>query len=112
LLGMEDRTRSVVAAARALSLPDVCTVPDLRDRLGLSPETIRSLLRSGALPGRKIAGRWYVARDALLAALRPDGGAALLRRPAAPRGLLSASTPELRRPNGPTPGPEGTDCID
>ncbi len=39
------------------------TVEDLSKVLGVQISTIRALLRSGKLKGRKIAKRWYVTED-------------------------------------------------
>lgn len=52
---------------RALYLPEVGTVEAVARHLHLPPATVRRLIREGPLAGRKVAGRWYVTRRALLA---------------------------------------------
>lgn len=52
-----------------LSLPDIVPVERLAEHLRLSRSTVREHLRRGALPGRKIGGRWFVTRRDLLAFL-------------------------------------------
>jgi excisionase family DNA binding protein len=41
---------------------DVLTVQEAAARLNVSPETTRRWLRTGRLPGTRVAGRWYVRR--------------------------------------------------
>lgn len=56
-------------ALRALSLPDVVPLARLAEHLGLSPATVRTHLRRGQIPGRKVGGRWFVTRRDFLAFL-------------------------------------------
>jgi len=65
---------SLVAATRAIALPDIVGIEDLAQHTGLSPATLRKLMRLGALPGRKLAGRWFVSREALLRSLAEQEG--------------------------------------
>src|SRR3546814_618950 len=62
-------------------------VPDAADRLGVSAGRVRDLIRSGDLPARQVAGRWFIdAADIEAAKGRPAG------RPLSPRmawGLIS-----------------------
>src|SRR3546814_20955883 len=62
-------------------------VPDAADRLGVSAGRVRDLIRSGDLPARQVAGRWFIdAADIEAAKGRPPG------RPLSPRmawGLIS-----------------------
>jgi hypothetical protein len=66
-------------AVRRLSLPDVCSADVVAEHLDLAPSTVRRALREGRLPGRRIGGRWFVARPALFAWLdsRADAGLAV-----------------------------------
>lgn len=66
------------AALRSIALPDICTVPVLAQHLHLSHSAIRSLIRQGAIPGRKLGRQWVVSRIELLGSLRtevPNGDA-------------------------------------
>jgi excisionase family DNA binding protein len=65
--------RALIDALRRVALPDVCRVEDLAQHLRLASPTIRRLLRSGTIPGRKLGGRWFVARLDLLTSLRLGG---------------------------------------
>ncbi len=40
-------------------------VPELADILGMSPETVRTLIAAGEIPGTRIGGRLLVARSAV-----------------------------------------------
>lgn len=46
-------------------LPDLLTVEQMADILGLAQNTVRSLCRSGELPAVHIGRRWYVPRAKL-----------------------------------------------
>lgn len=61
-------------ALRAVALPDVCRVEDLAHHLHTSASVIRSALRRGEIPGRRVGKRWLIARQALIEslAMRPD----------------------------------------
>jgi len=58
------RTASIGKRIGSLTL---FTVDDLSMALGVPVSTVRTLLRSGKLHGRKIAKRWYVTEDNLRA---------------------------------------------
>jgi hypothetical protein len=47
-------------------------VPDLANLLGLNPRTVRALLRTGKLSGRKLAKKWYVSEDVLQGYFKAD----------------------------------------
>ena len=70
----DHRLAATVAAARAISVPEVAVVEDLALYLRCSPATVRRLLRTGVLPGRKIGRRWVIERHALLRAVAPSDG--------------------------------------
>ena len=53
-------------------LPDLMVVEDLCGPMRRSAQFIRRLLAAGEIPGRKIGGRWYIARRALLRAVQRD----------------------------------------
>ena len=63
LTQLSDATAS---AFRSVALPDVCRVEDLAHHLNISLAAIRSALRRGDLPGRRVGKRWLVSRQALL----------------------------------------------
>lgn len=52
------------SAASAAS-PDLLTVEQMAEMLGLSTNTVRSLCRSGQIPAVHIGRRWYVPRAKL-----------------------------------------------
>ena len=52
------------SGARAAS-PDLLTVEQMAEMLGLSTNTVRSLCRSGQIPAVHIGRRWYVPRAKL-----------------------------------------------
>jgi excisionase family DNA binding protein len=66
---MQTNFDSLVAAARAIALPDVVSVEELARHIGLSDATVRDLIRSGAIPGKKLGRRWFVSREALIRSL-------------------------------------------
>lgn len=44
---------------------DYVTVTDAAERLGIHPESVRRLIRSGRLPAKKFSVSWLVERDVL-----------------------------------------------
>jgi excisionase family DNA binding protein len=54
------------AAFRPLSPPDVLTVAELASWLGVDEQAVSALAEQGDLPGRKLAGEWRFAREAVL----------------------------------------------
>jgi excisionase family DNA binding protein len=54
------------AEFRPLSPPDVLTADELASWLQVDTQAITELAESGELPGRKLAGEWRFARDAVL----------------------------------------------
>ncbi len=46
------------------------TVAQVAERLALSPNTVRRLLKSGALPGRQFGRQWRIDEETLTAYLR------------------------------------------
>jgi excisionase family DNA binding protein len=54
------------AAFRPFSPPDVLTVADLSSWLQVSEDAVTELAEQGDLPGRKLAGEWRFAREAIL----------------------------------------------
>lgn len=52
------------SGARAAS-PDLFTVEQMAEMLGLSTNTVRSLCRNGQVPAVHIGRRWYVPRAKL-----------------------------------------------
>lgn len=71
-MGESDQLKATVAAARAVLLPEVCFVKDLAAAFHCSESGIRSLIRRGEIPARRLGRRWVVERRALLYALTPD----------------------------------------
>lgn len=55
----------IVRAVPPAGLPDLLTVPQMADSLGVSQNTVRSLCRAGELPAVHIGRRWYVHRAKL-----------------------------------------------
>lgn len=55
----------VVRADTPIGAPDLLTVPQMADSLGVSQNTVRNLCRSGELPAVHIGRRWYVPRARL-----------------------------------------------
>lgn len=81
-------------ALRSVALPDVCLVEDLADHLRASRSAIRSALRRGDLPGRRVGKRWLIARLALLESLASDADRPLTGQ--SPLALVARSV-SLRR---------------
>ena len=54
------------AAFRPFSPPDVLTVAELASWLQVGEEAVAELAEAGELPGRKLAGEWRFAREAVL----------------------------------------------
>ena len=63
---MQTSIESLVAAVRAIALPDVMSVEELARHLGLSPSIVSDLIREGAIPAKKIGSEWFISREALL----------------------------------------------
>lgn len=55
----------VVRADTPIGAPDLFTVSQMADSLGVSQNTVRSLCRAGELPAVHIGRRWYVHRAKL-----------------------------------------------
>jgi excisionase family DNA binding protein len=71
-MDQNDRLEAVVAATRSIMLPEVCFVRDLAEAFHCTEATVRSLIRKGEIPARRLGRRWVVERRALLRALTPD----------------------------------------
>jgi excisionase family DNA binding protein len=54
------------AAFRPFSPPDVLTVAELASWLQVDEHAVAELAEQGELPGRKLAGEWRFAREAVL----------------------------------------------
>ena len=54
------------AAFRPFSPPDVLTVAELAGWLQVDEQAVAELAEKGELPGRRLAGEWRFARDAVL----------------------------------------------
>jgi excisionase family DNA binding protein len=54
------------AAFRPFSPPEVLTVADLASWLQVDERAVAELAEEGELPGRKLAGEWRFAREAVL----------------------------------------------
>lgn len=52
-----------------LVLPDIATDREVSKHLGITPRTVQRLLRHGVIPGKKLANRWFISREALLLVL-------------------------------------------
>jgi excisionase family DNA binding protein len=50
--------------------PDMLTIAQVAQRLGLSDETVRRHARSGTLPFDKIGGTWLMPRERLIRGIR------------------------------------------
>ena len=57
----------VTGSVRELLLPDIASVAEVAQHLGISRSVVRRWIRAGVIPGRKLGRRWYVARRELLA---------------------------------------------
>lgn len=68
----ERATRERLAEVRSLPLPQLCTLNQVADYLGISEYTVRRRLKSGDLPGRKRGSRWLVRVVDLAAYVEPD----------------------------------------
>lgn len=55
----------IVRAVPSAVLPDLLTVEQMAEMLGLSTNTVRSLCRNGQIPAVHIGRRWYVPRAKL-----------------------------------------------
>jgi len=62
----DDRLTVGHAEFRPLTPPDVLTVEELAAWLQTDAEAIAQLAEDGELPGRKLAGEWRFAREAVL----------------------------------------------
>jgi excisionase family DNA binding protein len=62
----DDRLTVGHAEFRPLTPPDVLTVDELAAWLQTDAEAIAQLAEDGDLPGRKLAGEWRFAREAVL----------------------------------------------
>ena len=62
----DDRLTVGHAEFRPHTPPDVLTVDELAAWLQTEPDSITELAEQGELPGRKLAGEWRFARDAVL----------------------------------------------
>src|SRR3989442_7172915 len=76
-------------------------VPELAERLDLSPQSVYRLLQSGALPGLRVGGSWRVPASALERWIETQ----LETRPPAPRGTALPTSGRGAVPRDP---PEGT----
>lgn len=59
--------------ARVKPVPPILTIPRVAKLLGLNRESVRRLIRTGAIPARKLDGirQRYIVYDELLAAMKP-----------------------------------------
>lgn len=55
----------IVRTVPSAVLPDLLTVEQMAEMLGLSTNTVRSLCRNGQIPAVHIGRRWYVPRAKL-----------------------------------------------
>jgi hypothetical protein len=69
-----ERAAGIIAAARALHLPDILTAEALAGHLSCRPETVRRMFRSGELPGRKLGRRWFASKAEILRAIAVGTG--------------------------------------
>ena len=67
-----DRTPEVIAGVQSIILPEVATPAAVARFLNLSVRCVYSMLNRGELPGRRLRGRWFITKAALLEALRPE----------------------------------------
>lgn len=68
---LNDIQKAAIAAARAISLPEILTVRDVAQALQLSLRAARGHIAAGRIPGRRVGRKWVVTRSALLEAVRP-----------------------------------------
>jgi excisionase family DNA binding protein len=54
------------AAFRPLAPPEVLTLPELAQWLQVDESALAELAKAGELPGRRLAGEWRFAREAVL----------------------------------------------
>jgi len=52
--------------------PDILTVAQVAEALALTEREVIALLEAGELPGRRIAGRWFITRRRLLAFIEAE----------------------------------------
>lgn len=45
----------------------LCNVEELAELLGVHPKTVRKMIRDGKLKGKKLAKKWYVSEEELIA---------------------------------------------
>jgi excisionase family DNA binding protein len=79
-------------------MPDELTPREAAARLGATTRTVQRWIASGALPARRVGGRWRVANDAIDAFARTDGDRtpdASNRWPVSIRRLLVANRGEI-----------------
>lgn len=57
---------------RSVSLPDICTISDISEHVGIPPLQVLESLEKGEMPGRKIGKRWFIPRQGLLYWLEGD----------------------------------------
>lgn len=65
---------SAAEALRSVALPDILTAEAYAAHTGQHPATVRSHLRAGLLPGRRVGRRWFIARLALIAHMSRTAG--------------------------------------
>lgn len=69
----EGATRQSLGELRSvLPLPQLCTLNQVADYLGISEYTVQRRLKSGDLPGRKRGSRWLVRVVDLAAYVEPE----------------------------------------
>lgn len=57
------------------ALPRLLSAQDAADYLGVHINTMRRLLASGQIPGKRIGGSWYINAEQLAAAVTPEAAA-------------------------------------
>ncbi len=72
-----------------MSLDDALPAADAARSLGLSLQRVRALVAEGALPGQKLAGRWFVDRSAVERRLRDPKLSGRPHSPAHAWGLIA-----------------------
>lgn len=53
------------------ALPQLLSAQETADYLGTSVWTVKRLLTSGQIPGKRLGGRWYINADLLAKTLTP-----------------------------------------